>query len=125
MCSEFEIFTGAREEMKRFDIESHVWIEEGVLGLSRHAIEKMEGIAYVQVDGGEYQRGEVFGTVESVKACEDLKSPCHMRVGESNPMIVRAPEVLNERDEWICRVEVMGDDEGMMSEEEYMKSLEE
>lgn len=126
MYGEFEVFeeTGVRSKMKRFDVKSHVWIDGDLLGLSRHAVEEMQGIAYVQVDKGEYEKGDVCGTVESVKACEDILAPCRLRVVEVNPLIVRAPDTLNERDEWIARVEVLGDDSSLVSKSEYMRSLE-
>ena len=94
--------------------ESHEWVKvEGnvaVVGITDFAQHAMGDLSYVdmpEVDD-EFQAGDEFGAVESVKAASDLFSPVSGTVVEVNEALEDAPELLNEDAfaNWIMKVEM-------------------
>ena len=94
--------------------ESHEWVKvEGnvaVVGITDFAQHAMGDLSYVdmpEVDD-EFEAGEEFGAVESVKAASDLFSPVSGTVVEINEALEDAPELLNEDAfaNWIMKVEM-------------------
>ena len=82
--------------------ESHEWVKvEGnvaIVGITEFAPHAMGDLSYVdmpEVDD-EFEAGEEFGAVESVKAASDLFSPVSGTVVEVNEALEDAPELLNE-----------------------------
>jgi glycine cleavage system H protein len=66
------------------------------IGITAFAIDQLGDIVFLELPepGATVQKGENFGTVESVKAVEDLKSPVSGTVLEANTEMVDAPEKL-------------------------------
>ena len=97
--------------------KTHVWIEDGKLGLTARAADEMQGIVYLEVNPGEYAEGDAFGAVESSKAVVDLVAPCSMRVTGANPVAVADPSVVDSDPEgvWIAMVEDV--DESLLLDE--------
>ena len=94
--------------------ESHEWVKvEGnvaIIGITDFAQHAMGDLSYVdmpEVDD-EFEAGEEFGAVESVKAASDLFSPVSGTVVEINEALEDAPELLNEDAfaNWIMKVEM-------------------
>ena len=94
--------------------ESHEWVKvEGniaIIGITDFAQHEMGDLSYVdmpEVDD-EFEAGEEFGAVESVKAASDLFSPVSGTVVEVNEALEDAPELLNEDAfaNWIMKVEM-------------------
>ena len=94
--------------------ESHEWVKvEGnvaLVGITDFAQHSMGDLSYVdmpEVDD-EFEKGEEFGAVESVKAASDLFSPVSGKVIEVNEALEDAPELLNEDafGNWIMKVEM-------------------
>ena len=94
--------------------ESHEWVKvEGnvaIVGITDFAQHAMGDLSYVdmpEVDD-EFEAGEEFGAVESVKAASDLFSPVSGTVIEVNEALEDAPELLNENafTNWIMKVEM-------------------
>ena len=94
--------------------ESHEWVKvEGnvaIVGITDFAQHAMGDLSYVdmpEVDD-EFEAGEEFGAVESVKAASDLFSPVSGTVIEVNEALEDAPELLNEDAfaNWIMKVEM-------------------
>ena len=94
--------------------ESHEWVkvEDGiaVIGITDYAQHAMGDLSYVdmpEVDD-EVEKGEEFGSVESVKAASDLYSPVSGVVVEVNEELEDAPELLNEDAfaHWIIKVQM-------------------
>ncbi len=94
--------------------ESHEWVKvEGniaVIGVSDFAQAEMGDITYVDLpdEGDEFEKGEDFGALESVKASSELYSPVSGKVVEVNPELEDAPELINEDAyaAWIIKVEM-------------------
>ena len=94
--------------------ESHEWVKvEGnvaIVGITDFAQHAMGDLSYVdmpEVDD-EFEAGEEFGAVESVKAASDLFCPVSGTVVEVNEALEDAPELLNEDAfaNWIMKVEM-------------------
>ena len=80
---------------------THEWArQEGKLiayGITDHAQDSLSDIVYVELpeSGQKYAKGDVIGTVESVKAASDLYIPMGGEIVETNEAAVSAPELLN------------------------------
>ncbi len=82
--------------------KSHEWVRmEGkvaVVGITDYAQHTLSDIVYVELPdvGDTLTRGESFGTVESVKAAEDVYAPISGEVVEVNTDLEANPDWLNE-----------------------------
>lgn len=80
-----------------------------VIGLTDYAVEQLGDIVFVELPevGASYTKGEIFGTVESVKAASEIYMPISGTVLEINEELIEKPELLNETpfDEiWLIKV---------------------
>jgi glycine cleavage system H protein len=83
------------------------------LGLSKKAIELMNEIVYIDVDGividDTYEKGDEICDIESVKAAESLYSPDNCKVIEINETLIENLDELNNNpeneDNWIIKLE--------------------
>ena len=99
--------------------ESHEWVKvEGniaVIGVSDFAQAEMGDITYVDLpdEGDEFEKGEDFGALESVKASSELYTPVSGKVVEVNSELEDAPELINEDAfaNWIIKVEMSDESE--------------
>ncbi len=110
--------------------KEHEWIKvngnTGIVGITTFAVEQLGDITMVELpsEGDEFEKEQVFGTVESVKAVSDLFAPVTGTVTRVNSPLADSPEYVNEDpyDEgWMIEIEVKSADEleGLMSVEEY------
>lgn len=82
-----------------------------IVGITAFAIDQLGDIVFLELPdvGTDVSKGEKFGTIESVKAVEDLKSPVTGRVVEVNQTMVDAPEdLVNDpyTSGWLVKVEI-------------------
>jgi glycine cleavage system H protein len=81
--------------------KTHDWARlEGdlvVCGISDYAQHALSDVVYVETPdtGGEFAQGEVYTTVESVKAAEDVYAPVSGEIVEVNAALEDQPELLN------------------------------
>ncbi|MFS8888591.1 glycine cleavage system protein H, partial [Synechococcus sp. R55.1] len=80
-------------------------------------------------EGTEIEKGESFGSVESVKAVEDLYAPLSGEVVAVNTAVVESPESLADDpygDGWLIKVRITNpkDLEDTMSAEAYASLVE-
>jgi len=85
--------------------------DTATIGITAFAIDQLGDIVFLELPepGDTVQKGENFGTVESVKAVEDLKSPVSGTVLEANADMVDAPEKLVDgpyTSGWLIKVQV-------------------
>ena len=86
------------------------------VGITDHAQALLGDIVFVdlpEVDD-DFQKGESFGSVESVKAASDVYSPVSGTVLEINDAIVEAPEIINESPEdkgWFMKIKMEDESE--------------
>ncbi|WP_317615807.1 glycine cleavage system protein GcvH [Phormidesmis priestleyi] len=101
------------EDLKYLDTHEYVRLEGEIatVGISAFAIDQLGDIVFLELPdvGTAVEKGESFGTVESVKAVEDLKSPVTGTVIESNAAMVDAPEQLADDpylEGWLLKIRV-------------------
>jgi glycine cleavage system H protein len=81
--------------------KDHEWIrvegDRGRVGITEYAQEQLGDVVFLELPevGRKLQAGEVFGTVESVKAVSELFSPVAGEVLEVNAELVKKPELVN------------------------------
>ncbi len=94
--------------------ESHEWVKVedkiAIIGVSDFAQKEMGEITYVdmpEVDD-EFEAGDDFGALESVKASSELYCPVSGKVVEVNEELENAPEKVNEDAfaAWIIKIEM-------------------
>ena len=81
-----------------------------IIGLTDYAIEQLGDIVFLELPdiGAEFSKGEVFATIESVKAASEIYMPVAGRIVEINEAVVDNPEILNEspyEKGWLVKVE--------------------
>jgi glycine cleavage system H protein len=82
-------------------VESHEWVRtEGGrarIGITDFAQDQLGDIVYVEMPatGKSFKKGEVFGSVESVKAVSELYMPISGKVLEVNAGLEASPEQVN------------------------------
>ena len=93
--------------------EEHEWIraegEEGVLGISDYAQDQLSDVVYVELPevGDTLERGDIFATVESVKAASDVYLPVGGEILEINEELEDSPELVNQDpygEAWFVRI---------------------
>lgn len=85
------------------------------IGLTDYAIEQLGDIVFLELPevGASFNKGDVFATIESVKAASEIYMPISGTVVEINEDVVNAPETLNEspfEKGWLVKVEFTGSD---------------
>ena len=94
--------------------KSHEYVlEEGSLytvGLTDYAVEQLGDIVFVELPevGSVFTKGEVFSTVESVKAASEVYAPIGGTVVEVNEKLIESPETLNNEpygEGWLVKLE--------------------
>ena len=82
--------------------ETHEWVRvEGKLattGITDYAQSQLSDVVYVELPevGDVFDQGEVFATVESIKAAADVYMPLSGEITEVNEELSGSPELVNE-----------------------------
>lgn len=82
--------------------KSHEYVLENdgiyTIGLTDYAVEQLGDIVFLELPevGAEFVKGEVFATVESVKAASEIYMPIAGQIVETNNEVADSPELLNE-----------------------------
>ncbi|MBD2233472.1 glycine cleavage system protein GcvH [Phormidium tenue] len=102
--------------------------DEGIVtvGITAFAIDQLGDIVFLELPeiGDSLEKGEKFGTVESVKAVEELKSPVSGEVLERNEALIEAPEQIGDDpygDGWLVKIRAsdLDDLDDALTAEEY------
>jgi len=115
---------------------SHEWIrqdEDGslVVGLTSHAQEALGDIIFLDLPevGKSYQREEVCGVIESVKAASDIYAPVSGEILAVNSAAAEEPGQINEQpyQTWLFRMNptTAGELDTLLSPEDYARAAEE
>lgn len=120
-------------DLKYLDSHEYVRLEGEIatLGISAFAVDQLGDIVFLELPeiGDALEKGERLGTVESVKAVEELYSAVTGTVIERNESIVNAPEQLAEDpygEGWLLKVRIKdaSDLEDALSADEYRQQVE-
>ncbi len=115
--------------------KSHEWVlDDGELctiGLTDYAVEQLGDIVFVELPeiDSEFAKGEVFATIESVKAASEIYMPVGGKVVEINEELINAPELINENvweKGWLIKVKcdtLSEDTLGLMEYEDYREEV--
>ena len=98
----------------------------GTCGITDFAQSALGDIVFVDLPsvGDEFELGDSFGSVESVKAASDVYAPVSGTVIEINEKLDDSPELVNssaEEDAWFVKIEMTDTSEvnGLMDEVAY------
>ncbi|MBX2860478.1 MAG: glycine cleavage system protein GcvH [Vampirovibrio sp.] len=117
-------------------IETHEYIlpdeDRARIGISHFAAEQLGDIVYVDLPelGQELDKGETFGSIESVKAASDLYLPVGGKIMAVNTRLEDEPDLVNDDpygDGWIIEISVAKPEEmqTLMAPADYTKFVEE
>jgi glycine cleavage system H protein len=92
----------------------HEWIDvngdHGQVGITDYAQKQLGDIVYLDLPdvGRSFKKGDVLGTVESVKAVSEIFSPVSGEVTEVNRTLASRPEAVNQdpHGSWIVRLKL-------------------
>jgi glycine cleavage system H protein len=86
------------DKLNYADTHEYVLEENGLLkiGVSEFAIDQLGDIVFVELaeQGATLEKGETFGTIESVKAVEEVYLPFSGEIVSVNESVVDNPELL-------------------------------
>jgi glycine cleavage system H protein len=116
--------------------KDHEWARvEGTtatVGVTRFAVDQLGDVTQVDLpkEGEAIKQGEIFGSVESVKAVSDLFAPLSGKVVKVNSPLAESPEYVNEEpyDEgWMLQIEISKPEEvkALLDAEAYQEFLKE
>ena len=107
--------------------ESHEWVKVdgnvAIIGVSDFAQSEMGDITYVDMPDvdDEFNAGDDFGALESVKTSSELITPVSGKVVARNEALEDQPELINEDayGAWIIKVENITDMETLLEADAY------
>jgi glycine cleavage system H protein len=120
-------------DLKYADTHEYVRLdgEIATVGVSAFAVEQLGDIVFLELPdvNDAIEKGESFGTIESVKAVEDLKAPISGTVVECNDAVVESPEQLADDpygEGWLIKVRIdeISDLDDSLTAEEYRQLVE-
>jgi glycine cleavage system H protein len=110
--------------------KDHEWVrlegDQATVGITDFAQRQLGDVVFVELPevGRKLSQGEVFGTIESVKAVSELFSPISGEVVAVNPDLANHPEAVNAapHETWMIRIRPTGSDEagGLLDSAAYM-----
>lgn len=123
------------EDLQYMDTHEYARVDEEekvvTVGITAFAVDQMGDVVFLELPdiGDSVEQGENFGTIESVKAVEDLKAPVTGAVIERNDALVESPEdIANDPygEAWLIKVRAddLSELDEAMSAEEYAEQVE-
>lgn len=114
--------------------DSHEWARKAgdliVCGISDHAQIELGDVVYVELPqvGSSLNRGEEFGTVESVKAVSQLFMPMSGQIVEINEALTNEPEIINDDpygEGWLIKIKPSnpGEWDNLLSGDAYKRAI--
>jgi glycine cleavage system H protein len=121
------------DDLKYTNSHEYIRLEDdtATVGITAFAIDQLGDIVFLDLPevGTRVEKGQTFGTIESVKAVEDIYSPVTGTVMESNTSLVDEPEIIGNDPygaSWLLKVNIedVGELAGTMSASEYRGKVE-
>jgi glycine cleavage system H protein len=107
----------------------HEWVRvtgaEGQVGITDFAQRQLGDVVFVDLPsvGRSIRKGEVFGTIESVKAVSELFAPASGQIIQVNAALSDHPQTVNEtpHEAWMILVRLTdpGELDGLLDAEQY------
>ena len=120
------------DDLKYLDSHEYVRLdgEIATIGISAFAVDQLGEIVFVELPevGDAVEKSETFGSIESVKAVEDMYAPISGTVVEVNSDLEDSPEKINDDpygEAWLLKVRVKDPDEleEAMTADEYREKV--
>ncbi|WP_413171198.1 glycine cleavage system protein GcvH [Anabaena azotica] len=121
------------QDLRYLDTHEYVRLdgEIATIGISEYAIEQLGEIVFLEVSeiGDAISKGERFGTIESVKAVEEVNAPISGTVIERNDSVIDDPELISDDpygEGWFIKVRVddLGEIDDTLTFDEYRALVE-
>lgn len=124
------------EDLRYLDSHEYVRLDldenTATIGISEFALDQLGDIVFLELPeaGDEIEVGESFGTIESVKAVEELYPPVSGTIIEVNDIMIENPELIVDDpygDGWLLKVQIDDHDEYLsntLSSSEYASQVE-
>ena len=114
--------------------EDHEWSrlenDEVTIGICDYAQDQLGDVVFVELPqpGDTFDKGQEFGTVESVKAVSELFIPLGGEVTAVNENLEDTPELVNSEpyaDGWMIKIKPadLGEMDALMTKDAYLESL--
>lgn len=101
------------DDLKYLDSHEYTRLdgEIATVGITAFAVDQLGDIVFLELPdiGDAIAKGEKFGTIESVKAVEDLNAPITGTIVEVNAPLIDAPEQIGDDpygDGWLLKVRI-------------------
>ena len=112
----------------------HEWIRvdgnEAYIGITDYAQSELGDIVFVELPNAddEFEKNDVFGTIEAVKTLADLFLPVSGKIVKINEKIENEPELINSdpyNDGWLVKISLSNADElgEILTPEDYKKLI--
>ena len=122
------------DDLKYRDSHEYVRLdgEIATIGISAFALDQLGDIVFLELSevGDALESGESCGTIESVKAVEDLYPPVEGTIIDRNEAVIEAPETIAEDpygEGWLLKVRLTNPDdelENTLTSDEYRAMVE-
>ncbi len=113
--------------------EKHEWVKidgaSAVFGITDFAQNALGDLVFIDLPkvGRQIKKGDSCGTVESVKAAEDVYSPIGGEVAEINSEVTKNPALVNSNpyDSWMVKLKnpASSDFDSLMSADKYREYI--
>jgi glycine cleavage system H protein len=116
--------------------KEHEWIkvsgDTGTIGITDYAQHELGDVVFAELPaaGTKITTGQVFGTIESVKAVSEIYAPVAGEVTEANAALSSAPEIINTDPHgaaWLIKIKLSnpGEVSGLMDAAAYQAFISE
>jgi glycine cleavage system H protein len=116
--------------------KEHEWIkvsgDTGTIGITDYAQHELGDVVFAELPavGAKITTGQVFGTIESVKAVSEIYAPVNGEVVEANAALSKAPETINSDPHgaaWLIKIKLSnpGEVSGLMDAAAYQAFISE
>lgn len=118
-----------------FFTKEHEWVRiegaTGTIGISDFAQNALGDVTFIELPklGAQITQGQIFATIESVKAASDIYAPLSGVVTEINAKLETSSALVNNAgytDGWIAKIKITNPDEkkNLLDAADYKKFLE-
>jgi glycine cleavage system H protein len=107
--------------------KDHEWVKitgsDARVGITDYAQKQLGDVVYLELPdvGRRLTKGDVFGTIESVKAVSELYSPVTGEVVEVNRALAEKPEAVNSKphESWMIALKVTDGGDDLLDAAQY------